>query len=212
MTVWMALASGILAACARGLLGTLLRGGAVADAALVALAVLWLQASADPEAGTMPSWLAVFKIYLIWVAMALLAIASVSLAATPGYRYSFAAAAGTLLLLLCATPFWTSGWIDRTQQTDLVAARAVQWNPFYGVTAAVNDPLQFIWHQDAPRMYDKITRIGTDVEAPAPRWYDSAWRLGCCFLLTVVVSGALGAIRAARRRVTPLPASPPEGV
>jgi hypothetical protein len=202
LTVWVALTAGILAASGRGVLGALFRGGAVADTALIALVILWLQASLDARASAMPSGWAVAKIYIIWVSMALVAAAGVCLSGRPGPRYVCGMAAGVALLLLCAGPFWTSGWIERTEHTDRVAAWAVRWNPFYGIAAGVNDPLQFIWHQDAPRMYDKITRIGTDVEAPPPRWYDVPWRLAGCMAFLTLLSGLLRLLGALQRGVS----------
>jgi hypothetical protein len=192
LTLWSALAPAMLAAARDRWLESLLVGGAVPDASLIALMCLW-GVSLSQEGPTMTLWPSALQIYLLLVAMAIAGIAATRLSSLPAGRYAWASLAAVVLVGLCATPFWTAGWVDDAEDTDAIARFAIRWNPFYSASAAVNDPVQFIWHQDAPRMYDKITRIGTDIPAPAPRWYDATWRLS----LVAVGLGLLGVLRGA---------------
>ncbi len=203
LTIWVALAGGLLAASARDVLGSLLRGGAVADSALIALGGIWLLSWRGSQAELLPPAWSILKIYLILVSMVLVGISVPLLARAPALRCALALGGGLVLLVLCATPFWTGGWIENTDDTDAVATWAIRWNPMYSISAAINDPVQFIWHQDAPRMYDKITRLGTDIHAPPPNWYDACWRLGALSAGIFLLGALTGGVRKLRKGKDP---------
>jgi hypothetical protein len=198
LTLWSALAPALLAAARDRWLESLLVGGAVPDASLIALMCLW-GVSLSQEGPTMKLWPSALQIYLLLVAMSLVGIVASRLSSLPAGRFAWAMLAALVLVGLCATPFWTAGWVDEAEDSDAVARFAVRWNPFYSVAASINDPVQFIWHQDAPRMYDKITRIGTDIPAPAPRWYDATWRLWLVALGLGLLAAVRGAVTARGR-------------
>ncbi len=189
--LWVALSAGPLAAAGPGPLRSLLRGGAQADACGLGLAIVWLLARrADPPLAV--TWSSLLACYAVLVSMALLAVAAVCCAKGWTGRLCLAALATTALVALCATPFWTAGLVEHAQagQTDRIARLAVEWNPFYAVTAAVIEPVGFIWHQDGPLMYQRIARIGPDVPAPPLRWWPGPLRLsaaaGCLGLVALV--------------------------
>lgn len=198
--LWVAVSAGPLAAAGRSRLVGLLRGGAQADACGLGLAIVWLLARrADPPLTV--TFSSLLACYAVLVSMALLAVAAVCCARRRADRFCLAAAASTVLLALAATPFWTGGLVEHAPagQTDRIARQAVEWNPFYALTAAVIEPVGFIWHQDAPRMYQRIARIGPDVPAPPLRWWPGPLRLA-------VAAACLGAIAVAlhllRRRAS----------
>lgn len=185
-TVWVALATPVLAAGADDALGALLRAAAVIDTGAVSLLVVW---AVCPEV----TLLAALKIYCILGAMGLAATAATRLARTPAGRYTLAVVAAVVLLISLAGPFWIGGPMlaaDQDTANRLVAA-AVHANGFYCVTAAVADEARFVWHR-ADVMY-RITRIGDYAAPPAARWYASA-------LLHAAVAAVLAALAVLLRR------------
>lgn len=171
--VWIAIAAPVFAAGARTALGALVRGGIVADASAVTLAVLWC-AARDPQ--TSQSCMSVpgaLKIYCTFAAVTLTGIAAVRCARTPAGRFSLAVATGLILTAALASPLWVGGLLkntDGTVQRNIVAG-AVYFNPFYSITSAIAGQTHFVWHQ-ASFMY-QLTWIG-DLAAPPPvPWYAS---------------------------------------
>jgi len=190
MTAWTALAAPVLAAGGRSVWASLLRGGVVADAAGVALLVLWAVARLDGQA-VLPLLVAV-EIYAVLVAVVLAAIAAVCCARTEGGRYALAAATAVLLAAALASPLWTGGLLadDAGVPRQTVVAAAVHFNPFYSVTAALAEHIPFVWHH-AGMLY-RWTRIGDYAAPPPVSWYSAAWRYAAA-------AGVLGLLAAVRR-------------
>jgi len=106
-----------------------------------------------------------------------------------------ALAAALLLMLLLATPLWTGGILASLDgEARHAAVRwAVEVNPFYGISAAVVDRTQWVWHQ-SPLMY-RLTRIGDYAAPPPVAWYAAAWRLA-------LVAMGLAGLKLLRRKGT----------
>jgi len=179
-TVWTAVASGVLAGGGKNSLGALLRGGIVADASAVVLVVLWLSV---PQM-TLP---AALKVYCIYAAMALAAVAAVTSARSPAGRYTMAVAAAMIMFASLTTPLWIGGLLaEADQQTaQNIVAWAAYANPFYCVTAAV-EQMRFVWHR-APLMYH-ITRIGDSAAPPPVPWFAAAAIYACLAVMLAAVS------------------------
>lgn len=162
--VWLALAAGVFAASAQDGIGSLLRGGTVADASVVTLMMLWLF---SPYV----TFVSAVKIYLTLAAMALLAIAVVNLPRAHWKRYAAAVAYAVAMMLLLATPFWIGGLLRLAGPgaRQELTKWAVLLNPFYCISAGIAKETAFVWHS-APILYT-VTRIG-DYAAPPPiAWY-----------------------------------------
>jgi len=164
--LWVALAAGALAAGSDGGWGMLLRGGIVADASAVSLAVL---AVASPYV----TLLAAAQVYCTLAAMALFSTAVVACAAGRGARLTAAAATAVVLMAALSTPLWIGGALRaEASVAGPIASTAALVNPFYSVTSAVVEQTHFVWHQ--ARVMYQITWLG-DLAAPAPvPWYAAA--------------------------------------
>ncbi|MFP4054379.1 MAG: hypothetical protein ACLFV7_11025 [Phycisphaerae bacterium] len=197
--VWTALAAPIVAAGAKSWLGALLRGGAVADASLIALLVLWLHTPSDPGAGV--PFVAVWKMYCMLAVVALAGAAVTRLGTSEARRYALGVLAAGVGLALLATPFWVEGILQdsRYQQAYRTAALAQWWNPFYSLAAAMD----FSWNY-ASRMYN-ITGIGEDIPGPRVHWYTGVVRWGVAAAVLWCLAG-LKAWLASRRNAADLPA------
>jgi hypothetical protein len=165
--VWVALASPVLAAGGKTWVSIMLRGGIIADASAVLLIVLWLVSPYVDLA-------AAAKIYCIYAASALLAVAAVSCARTTAGRYIAAVIAASAIMLAISTPFWVGGMLKAAGQDvrTALAAAAVRVNPFYSITAAVFDHAKFAWNE-AKVLYDRVQEIQVYASA-SPRWYSAA--------------------------------------
>ncbi len=170
--LWTALAAPVLAAGAKSWLGALLRGGAVADASLVSLLVLWLLTPSEAP-GAIP-FVAVWKMYCMLVVVALAGVAFTRLGGSESRRYALGVVAAAVGVMMLATPFWMEGMLQDAsyEAAQQMAAVAEWWNPFYSLAAA----MEFSWHY-APRMYN-ITGIGEDIPGPRVYWYTVVVRWG----------------------------------
>ena len=179
--VWVVLAAPAFAASGRGGLGALLRGGIVADASGIVMIVFWLigRAGAWPE---MVTFLSAAKIYCTVAAVALFAVAVVGCFAGEPARFAAAVGAAVLLLAASASPLWVGGLLHGLSRpaAATAAAWAVYVNPFYSVTAAVNEQTGFLWHQYGV-MYG-LTWIG-DFGVPPVRWFAAAAIYGAAALV-----------------------------
>ncbi len=168
--IWVPLASGPLSVGARDVFGGLLRGGIVADASAITLIVLWL---------TTPylTFMAAVKIYCIYAAMAVFAVAAARFTlykGGPTAGYTVAVAAAVLIFASLASPFWVEGPAGSVPPSlrDGVVEWSVYANPFYCVLAAVVRKTGYIWHEQG-MMYETISHI-RDFTPPAAKWYTSA--------------------------------------
>ncbi|HAU36402.1 MAG TPA: hypothetical protein DCX07_01625 [Phycisphaerales bacterium] len=163
-TLWVALASGVLAAGAEDGLGAVLRGGVTADAAAVALLVLW---ALSPRLGFVPA----LEVYCTLAAVSLAGVAASRLASRRSGRLAAGVAAAIVLALALSTPFWMGGILQAvgTDAQRRVALLAVYGNPFYSVASAVAADADFAWQQSG--VLYRITRLGDYVPVPACPWY-----------------------------------------
>jgi hypothetical protein len=182
--LWVALATPVLAATARGSLGALLRGGAVIDASAVLLTALWLAGPCVTLAGAA-------KIYCILAAMGLAAVAAVCVARSQAGRFALAVAGSAVLLLAAATPFWIGGALRAAPEdwAARIAAAGVYVNPFYAVTGALAESAHFIWHQSS--VLYRITRLGDYAPAPASAWFAPV----LLYSAAALILAAAGALR-----------------
>lgn len=193
MVLWVIVSAGPLAAGGRTALGILLRGGIVADASVVTLAVLWLQTP----------YLSLLEVLLVYATLAMLAVvslAAVSTARTAGGRFAMAALAMGVLIVAAASPFWVGGLLQMTHGPlkNAIVTGAVWANPVYAILATLEtENATLVWHQ-ASVMY-QITRIG-DFAAPPPiPWYASVVVYG----IAASVLGALAILRRLLFRTKP---------
>lgn len=179
--LWVALAAGPLAASGEDFPASLLRGGIVADASAVSLVVLWL---VSPYV----SILACLQAYCALAAMAIFAVALVRLGRSRAQKRAMGLAAGLILAMAIATPFWTGGLLAGAnhQTAQTLVDWAVSVNPFYSVCVSVAQRTGFVWHQ-APLLY-RITRIGDYVSPVPPNWYDSP----VVFAVGAIIAGLVG--------------------
>jgi hypothetical protein len=182
--VWTALASPFLAASGADWLAGLLRGGIVADASAVFLAVLWL--------GTpYVSLAAACELYCVLAAMALVGVAAGRLGGGPGGRWWPAAAAAVLMLAATFTPLWSGGLIMRYAgpQRQAVVGWLVDVSPFYSCTAAVLDSTGFIWHSTS--MLYRVSLFFDFSSPPPARW----WMAPATFTAAAALLAAGGVAR-----------------
>ena len=201
--LWCALAPPLLAAGGKGAFSALLRGGVVADAAGLALLILWL---AQPDGQAYLTFVGAVKIYCTLAAVALAGIAAGRLARRPAGRYAGAVAFAVVVTVLSATPLWITGPAraigpKTSEPPDTPAARekretrrrlvaaCVYANPFYSVTAALVEETGFVWHQSG-KMYD-LSRLFDYAPPPVP-WYAAS-------LLLAPLAGILAATHLVRR-------------
>ena len=178
--LWTAVASGVLAGGGKNSLGSLLRGGIVADASAVVLIVLWLSV---PQM----TLLAALKVYCIYAAMALAAVAAVTAAKSPDGKYTMGVAAAVVMFVSLTTPLWIGGMLAEADPkiTRNIVTWATYANPFYCVIAAV-EQMRFVWHR-APLMYH-ITRIGDSAAPPPVPWFAAAAIYACLAVMLSLVS------------------------
>jgi hypothetical protein len=189
--MWVALAGGPMAAGGKGNASAALRGAIPADASLVALLILWPLARAD-DSQTYLTLASVAKAYCVLAGMALFSIAAVCCPTSTTGRRLAGLGAAMILATAIATPFLTSGIIhalDYRRATSVVAW-AIHANPFYSVTAAATERLQFFWHRWG-LMYDRIGAF-RDYPPPPVQWYSSA-------ILYGAMAGVLGLVAVLRR-------------
>ncbi len=203
-TLWVVLASGALAAGGRYWLSALLRGGIAADALGVGLLVIWLWQKAAGHEQYL-TFAGAVKVYVVYAAVCLAAIAAVRLARTPAGRYALAAAVAGVMLASLASPFLVNGLLasaDAEHRRQIMAV-AIAANPFYSVTAAVVDQTMLVWHQ-APVLYN-YTRIGEYYGPGEISWFRGVLTyLGAALVLTV-----LAAVRNRSKGEAPPSASTP---
>ena len=197
--VWLALASAVFAASGRDTLGSLVRGGIVADASGVVLLTLWLVCArhAEENAPSYVTLLGAVKIYAVLAAMALLSVAAVRVPSREPTRYVAAVIVSVLMAAACAGPFWSGGLLRLVEEParQQLVRQLVYWNPFYCVLDAVVRQTGVVWHQ-LPVLY-RITRIGDYVAAPPPVWHAAAWRFA---LLAAILSAGKFISRRLTRR------------
>jgi hypothetical protein len=190
-TMWIALASGPMAAGGTGNVSAALRGAIPADASLAAMLILWPLARADDSA-TYLTFTSVLEAYCVLASLAVFSIAAVCCPAAPGSRRWAGLAAALALAAAIATPFWTSGLIHALdyRPATTVVAWAIHANPFYCVTAAPAERLRFFW-QEWGLMYDRIGAF-RDYAPPPVQWYSSA-------ILYGAMAGVLGVVAFLKR-------------
>ena len=190
-TMWVALASGPMAAGGRGNVSAALRGAIPADASLVALLILWPLARAD-DSQTYLTLAGVAKAYCVLAGMAVFSIAAVCCPVSATARRWAGLGAAIALAAALASPFWTSGIIHAVdyRRATSVVAWGIHANPFYSVTAAATGRLRFFWHEWG-LMYDRIGAF-RDYAPPPVQWYSSA-------ILYGAIAGLLGLVAALRR-------------
>ncbi|MBS3734282.1 MAG: hypothetical protein KGY99_05075 [Phycisphaerae bacterium] len=183
--VWVALAAAPAAASAPTPLGALLRGGMPADASAVTLLVLWIH---SPHV----TFLAAVKIYGILAAMALVGVAAARLGRSAPARAVAATTAAVTMIAMLSAPFWVGGLTraGNRETGQTVAAGVVRVNAFYGVTAAVYEPMRQSWNE-MPMMYDH-GQIQHHTLPPAT-WYDPV-------IVHGLLAGACAATALLRRR------------
>lgn len=196
-TLWLALASPILAAGGSGALSALVRGGIVADASGLALLVLWLLRRFSHAGGPCLTFLAAVEIYCTFVAIALVQVAAARCPRSPAWRYAAAILAAAIMAALLATPFWVTGpaGMAAPRTRPAIAAAAVYLNPFYSVTSAVVEQTGIVWHQRGA-LYDLSGLFEHHAPPPVP-WYTAA-------VLYSLLAGILAATHLVRR---PAPAA-----
>ena len=189
--VWVALASAIFAAGPRGTISGILRGGIVADATVVLLVVLWLNA---PEV----TFLSAVKLYCIYASVAFCAIAAARCASSLRFRYLGAVCAAVFLTALQGGLFWLPGLLQIVPADYKVAVAGIglRANPLYGVFSAIADKSGFVWHY-AEVMY-RITPLGEDIAVPPVQWYEP-------MVVHLAVAGILAATWLLRGRRPSLP-------
>jgi len=195
--VWTALAAPVLAASSGHWVRQFIRAGAVADAALVGLLVVWLVSRGRQDTGGELTLVAALEVYATLAGLAVLAAAVVGLARSSARRQIAAAVTAVVLLAMLATPFWTGGLIAATQGQwrDRVVTAAVWGNPVYSIGSATAEELQYAPHQ-AQYMYDaQLTLIGDYAAAPPTPWYTAT-------AILLIASAAAIVIRAIRRPTT----------
>lgn len=179
------------AAIADNAYAALVRAAVPADAAAIALIVLWPLAR---DARGLPSltFAAVAEIYLVLAAVALFSAAAVRLGRRRSTRLALAAVVSLLLAAACTSPFWTGGLVaagDPHQAGNVLDA--ILWaNPFYGATAATVEQTRFLWYEHG-LMYTRFTSF---LPYPMP---PLTWRL------PVIFYGALALVLAVVNRLIP---------
>ncbi len=162
--VWVALASPALAAGGDRIISCWLRGGIVADGSAVTLIVLWLMLPGM----TFP---AAVKIYCIFAAVSLAAVAVVGIGRTSAGRCALAVTMAVVLMAAMASPIWVggpAGYLARDAGRDLADA-AVWANPFFGVMEAMSQKVQYLW-TEMTLMYE-MTALGDTIPLPPVRWH-----------------------------------------
>ena len=146
--IWVAIASGVLAASGRGWWATFLRAGVIADSCGLALVIFWAIGLAIWPAGSI-SLLSAIKVYCVYAVLSLLSASAVQLARREAWRYAVAAACAAVLMAAMASPFWINGLLESApaESRPAIITAAVQYNPFYSVTSAVYSDTQRIWHE-----------------------------------------------------------------
>ena len=186
-TIVVAVAGPLVAASGRGVWAVVLRAGAVADGAGVALLAIWVAGLLGLGPGI--TFAAACKVDCVYIVMVLAGSAAVCVARSPVARHAVAVASAAVLLLAVASPFWVNGLIERAKDKDsrqTVVDLAVESNPFYSVSAAVMDQTNLVWHQ-APVLYN-LTRIG-EYTAPSPvEWYAFVLRCGLVGVFFIAVA------------------------
>ena len=172
--VWTALAAPIFAAGARGALRSLIRAGLVADATLLTLLVVWVWWNRHLDlTGQLAemTFTSILEVYCTFVAMTVLAAGAVNCPRRVAGRYIVAVIVAACMMLALASPLCTGGLIAATDGAARasVAGMAVWLNPFYSITTALIDSLNYVIHQEGV-MY-QLTLIGDYVAAPACPWY-----------------------------------------
>ncbi|MFW5839687.1 MAG: hypothetical protein ACOCZE_03825 [Planctomycetota bacterium] len=193
--VWVCLASAPLAAGGVDGWGALLRGGMQADGCGLGLAVVWIWANLSG-----PLELGFHSLLAVYGLLAAISVGAVAAVCWFPRRLGWAVLVGLLLLALCATPFWTGGLVEHSdgERTDALARFVIRWNPFYGMTGALIGEVGFIWHQDAPLLYQRIAQVGPHVPPAPVTWSATFWRFVAAAAVAAVVALGLGQYRRSR--------------
>ena len=173
-TVWICIASPA-AATADDAYAAVLRAVVPADAAAVALLILW--PFTHDDAGTpCLSLVAIVESYLVFAAVALFSAAATRLGRQRPSRLALAAIVSLLLAAACTSPFWTCGIVGAAATGPAQSAlKAILYtNPFYGVSAATVAQSRFLWYEHG-MMYSRFTSF---LPYPMP---PLAWHLPVIF-------------------------------
>ena len=195
MSLWVPVAASAWAVGGATVGSCLLRGGEMADASAVALIVFWLTGAI--------SFVAAAKLYCIFMAVAILASAIVSLSCRVERRVILVGVATVVCLLLLASPVWLAGPAGVMPESPLrsLTVWSATLNPFFAVADAISADIPFVW-TDRPVMY-RLTPLGGRLAVPAV-----SWAAPLIYLLPVgIVLSAAGA--GARRVTRARPVAPP---
>jgi hypothetical protein len=163
VTVWLCLAAAPLAAGAADHLGGLFRAGIMADAGVLVLLIVAMT-------GPGITWSLGWRVYLLWLAVALAAAGVAQLAQTPVARACWAVGFSTIAFAACASLIWSGGLVaySLAPMREAILAAAAAVNPLLGLSQLLR-PQGFIW-MEQPVMYG-LTRVGQDYPAPAIAWH-----------------------------------------
>jgi hypothetical protein len=164
MTLWLALAVGILAADPDNWLAGAVRGGILTDTAGGTLLVIALFSP------SISLWGAV-KVYLLWEMMAILSLVLVRGFRSRERRYQAAVWLAGLWCGILSSPFWSGGLLRSVggEARWKWSYTLMAINPFYAITAAVRDTTGIVW-QERSVLYG-LTAIGQYGPAPSVPWY-----------------------------------------
>lgn len=195
VTAWIALAAGPAAAGSAGWLGALARAGTAVDASIVALVLV------GARGGGVIGWGAAWRLYVLWLTLALFAALLTRLGRTAAGRAGWALAASALLAVAMGSVFWSGGLLEAQSgpARSNAAAAVLAPNPLSGVATLVGPAVGFRWPQQGGLIYRlRITPLGEDFVTPVLPWWTAAVLWGTAALVLGVFLAGRSAYRSTR--------------
>ncbi len=178
--LWSAFLPASIAAGPGSIWDGLLRGGCVADAALVSFVVVWLFAAG----GGGDSFWWVLKVYCVIAAVVLAGCAAAVVPRSRTGRCLAPIVTAVFFFIVLSSPLWGNTWLQDTAGGGL-AGWLLRVNPFFAVCDCVVELTAFNW-TEAGWMYNH-TAIGENVAAGEVGWYETA-------LLYLAAAAVLGGV------------------
>jgi len=196
-TLWCCLTSSAFSAGGQGTLSTFIRAGSVCDGSLVALLIVWIICRRDGADGLDLGYGDLMKVYLILASVSIVSAAVVDCVRKPTGRLVMSLLCTLFLLGLLVSPVWSAGL---SRGNDPVIERSsmsfsIHINPFYSVTAAVNEKTEFVWHGKGD-MYFWLSELRAERPITELNWHYLPLRLVLLSAGLVVVTFAYRRIRA----------------